>query len=142
MRSVKCKNRLKLYLVPNNYIFPKGISGFPTIWFWNFGDGRNATFQHPVHTYVKAGSHTVPLIASNAGGTNTTVKEKYITIYPKGDFNHNWEVDVGDVALVAYMVANRAPVHVPDGDFNANGFVDIGDAGKIAYFMVGKNTER
>ncbi|MDD5188926.1 MAG: PKD domain-containing protein [Methanoregula sp.] len=96
------------------------------------------TTQNPVHTYTKAGNHTVTLSASNADGANTTVKEKYITLYPKGDFNHNGEIDVGDVALVAYMVVNRAPAQVPDGDFNANGFVDIGDAGKTAYFVVGK----
>jgi PKD repeat protein len=77
-------------------------------------------------------------IGGRAGGVNTTVKEKYITIYPKGDFNHNWEVEVRDVALVAYMVVNRAPAQVPDADFNANGFVDIGDAGKIVYFVVKK----
>ena len=73
-----------------------------------------------------------------AGGANTNVKKKYITIYPKGDFNHNWEVEIRDISLVAYIVVNRAPAQVPDANFNANGFVDIGDAGKIAYFVVKK----
>jgi len=58
--------------------------------------------------------------------------------FPRGDFNNNWYVDVGDVSRVAYMVVNRAPARVPDADFNANGFVDIGDAGKISYFLVEK----
>ena len=125
-------------LIPRTIRFTDTSTGTPVSWNWSFGDGTNATSQDPVHTYTKAGNHSVSLTASNAGGANTTVKEKYITIYPKGDFNHNWEVDVGDVALVAYMVVNRAPAQVPDGDFNGNGFVDIGDAGKIAYFVVGK----
>ena len=125
-------------LLPRTIRFTDTSGGFPTGWLWNFGDGTNATSQNPVHTYGKAGNQTVSLTASNACGSNTTVKEKFITIYPKGDFNHNWEVDIGDVALVAYMVVNRAPSQIPDADFNANGFVDIGDAGKIAYFVVEK----
>jgi len=76
-----------------------------------------------------------------AGGANTNVKKKYITIYPKGDFNHNWEVEIRDISLVAYIVVNRAPAQVPDGDFNANIFVDIGDTGKTAYFVVKKIPE-
>ncbi|MFA5414010.1 MAG: PKD domain-containing protein [Methanoregula sp.] len=128
-------------LLPRTIRFTDTSTGSPTTWNWSFGDGSLAAVQNPIHTYVKAGNHTVTLTASNAGGANTTVKEKYITIYPKGDFNHNWEVDVGDVALVAYMVVNRAPAQVPDADFNANGFVDIGDAGKIAYFVVKKIPE-
>jgi len=119
-------------------IFNDFSIGAPTGWLWNFGDGTTSILRHPVHTYIKAGNHTVSLTASNSGGANTTVKEKYIIIYPKGDFNHNWKVDAGDAALVAYMVVNRVPAQVPDGDFNGNGFVDIGDAGKIAYFVVGK----
>jgi hypothetical protein len=110
----------------------------PTSWNWNFGDGTDSTLQHPVHTYVLAGNHTVTLTASNAVGTNITVKDKYIIIYPKGDFNHNWRVDVGDVSLVAFMVVNRVPHILPYADFNNNGFVDIGDAGKIAYYEVKK----
>jgi hypothetical protein len=125
-------------LLPRTIRFTDTSTGAPTGWNWSFGDGTHATSQDPVHTYTKAGNHSVSLTASNAGGANTIVKEKYITIYPKGDFNHNWEVDVGDVALVAYMVVNRAPAQLPDADFNANGFVDIGDAGKIAYFVVHK----
>ncbi|MDD5186954.1 MAG: PKD domain-containing protein [Methanoregula sp.] len=125
-------------LLPRTIQFNDTSTGSPTTWNWSFGDGSLAAVQHPVHTYMKAGNHTVTITASNAEGTNTTVKDRYIVIYPKGDFNHNWEVDVGDVSLVTYMVVNRAPAQIPDADFNANGFVDIGDAGKIAYFVVKK----
>jgi len=94
-----------------------------------------------VHTYRLAGNHTITLTATNEGGSNTTVREKFIIIYPKGDFNHQWRVDVGDATLVAYMVIGKEPEQVPDADFNANGVVDIGDAAKIAYFVVGKIPE-
>ena len=46
-------------------------------------------------------------------------------------------VDIGDVALVAYMVVGKTPEDLL-ADFNGNGIIDIGDAAKIAYFMVGR----
>ncbi|GAB6285486.1 MAG: hypothetical protein STSR0009_16870 [Methanoregula sp.] len=108
---------------------------------WVFGDGNTSALESPTYTYRKAGNYTALLTVTNSTGTNTTVPGQNITIYPKGDFNHNWEVDIGDVALVAYMVVGRAPVILPDADFNENGFVDIGDAAKIAWFKVGKVKE-
>jgi len=105
---------------------------------WVFGDGNSSALESPAYTYRKAGNYTALLTVTNSTGTNTTVPGQNITIYPKGDFNHNWEVDIGDVTLVAYMVVGRAPVILPDADFNDNGFVDIGDAAKIAWFKVGK----
>ncbi|MFA5414954.1 MAG: NosD domain-containing protein [Methanoregula sp.] len=119
-------------------------TGEPVSWDWHFGDvgtANTSTFQQPVHIYTKAGNYTVMLTATNEGGSNTATKERYMVIYPKGDFNHEWRVDAGDAALVAYMVVGRAPVQIPDADFNANGMVDIGDAAKIAYFVVGKIPE-
>jgi len=120
--------------------FTDASTSSPTSWNWSFGDGTNATIQHPVHTYYVAGNHTVTLMTSNAGGVNTTVKDRYIVIYPKGDFNHNWMVDIGDGACVAYMVIGRTPVD-PAADFNGTGTVDVGDVAKIAYYLVGKITE-
>jgi PKD repeat protein len=128
-------------LSPRTIQFTDTSTGSPTAWNWSFGDGALAVVQNPVHKYVQPGNHTVTLTASNALGANLTVKSKYITIYPKGDFNHKWKVDVGDAALVAHMVVNRAPAQIPDADFNNNGQVDIGDAAKIAYFVVGKITD-
>jgi len=128
-------------LSPRTIKFTDTSTGSPTAWNWSFGDGALSVVQHPVYMYVQPGNHTVTLTASNAGGANLMVKDKYIIIYPKGDFNHNWKVDAGDAALVAYMVVGRAPVQIPDADFNNNGFVDIGDAGKIAYFVVRKIPE-
>ena len=55
----------------------------------------------------------------------------------RGDFNGVDNVDIGDVAKVAYMVVGREPGD-PAADFNGNGIVDIGDASKIAYYFVGK----
>ena len=54
----------------------------PTVWQWTFGDGsiENATVQNPRHTYLAVGNYTVSLMASNAGGSNTTTKAGYINV--------------------------------------------------------------
>ncbi len=81
------------------------------------------------------------LIRIKVDAVDVVTKRVWIGIGPvKGDLNGNQRVDIGDVALVAYMVVNRAPHQVPAADFNGNGFVDIGDASKIAYFVAGKLT--
>ncbi len=81
------------------------------------------------------------LIRIKVDAVDVVTKRVWIGIGPvKGDLNGNQRVDIGDVALVAYMVVNRAPHQVPAADFNGNGFVDIGDASKIAYFAAGKLT--
>jgi len=56
--------------------------GTPAIWEWNFGDGNTATVQNPtyIHNYTVAGTYTVKLTTTNAGGCNTSTKVDYITI--------------------------------------------------------------
>ncbi len=53
-----------------------------TAWQWDFGDGGSSTQQSPSHTYTVAGSYTVSLIASDAGGSATATKSNYITVNP------------------------------------------------------------
>ena len=43
-------------------------------WSWSFGDSNSSTVQNPSHTYSSAGSYTVALTATNAGGNNTCTK--------------------------------------------------------------------
>ena len=59
-------------------------SGSPTSWSWVFGDGGTSTVQNPSHTYNAAGSYTVSLTATNAGGPNTQTKTNYITVTSPG----------------------------------------------------------
>jgi len=63
-----------------------------------------------------------------------------ITVGIKGDFNGNGRVDIGDVAMVAFMVAGKLPEDL-NADFNDNGRVDIGDAAKIACYLAGMVSE-
>jgi subtilisin family serine protease len=52
----------------------------PTSWNWSFGDGNFSEVQNPEHTYVKAGTFTVSLNASNAAGSNVTALANYISV--------------------------------------------------------------
>ena len=58
----------------------------PTSWSWDFGDGGTSTAQNPSHTYDSAGSYTVVLTASNAGGPDTMTKDNYISVAMVADF--------------------------------------------------------
>ena len=69
--------------------------------------------------------------------TPTIVVDGQITVGIKGDFNGNGRVDIGDVAKVAFMVADKVPEDL-NADFNKNERVDIGDAAKIAFYLAGK----
>ena len=59
----------------------KDIStGSPTKWNWDFGDGTTSTVKLPTHVYSQEGKYTVTLTVSNAAGSNTLIKKKYIII--------------------------------------------------------------
>jgi PKD repeat protein len=50
-------------------------------WFWDFGDGTNATVKNPAHRYNNSGNYTVTLKAAPAGGAPVTkVRESYIIV--------------------------------------------------------------
>ncbi|MEN6444389.1 MAG: PA14 domain-containing protein [Methanoregula sp.] len=57
------------------------ISSDATGWTWDFGDAMPVSHaQSPAHTYTTAGSYTVSLVATNAVGTNTAIKNNYIAV--------------------------------------------------------------
>jgi PKD repeat protein len=67
-------------LAPMDVTFTDLSTNDPTSWSWTFGDGGTSAAQNPVHTYQDAGTYSVSLTASNAGGQNTMTKTNYITV--------------------------------------------------------------
>ena len=65
---------------PLTVTFTDVSSNSPTSWSWDFGDSNTSTVQNPVHTYSSAGTYTVTLTATNAGGSDDEVKTDYITV--------------------------------------------------------------
>jgi PKD repeat protein len=66
--------------VPLPVSFTDQSTNTPTSWSWDLGDGTTVTAQHPVHTYATAGTYTVALTATNAGGSNTKTNNAYVTV--------------------------------------------------------------
>ncbi len=50
---------------------------------WNFGDSGTSTLKNPSHTYFVGGTYNVSLTVSGNGGTDTEIKNAYITVYNK-----------------------------------------------------------
>ena len=65
---------------PLKVTFTETSKGSPTAWKWDFGDGTYSTVKSPTHTYSKAGNYTVKLTATNADGSTTKTKYKYIKV--------------------------------------------------------------
>ena len=55
-------------------------ASYPASWAWSFGDGTGATVENPIHTFTDAGSYTVTLMATNAGGSNTSTMKDFVTV--------------------------------------------------------------
>ncbi|HVP25232.1 MAG TPA: PKD domain-containing protein, partial [Methanomicrobiales archaeon] len=65
---------------PLTVLFIDISRGSPTSRLWDFGDGSTSTDLFPLHTYQAAGKYTVKLTVTNAGGSDTAVREDFITV--------------------------------------------------------------
>jgi PKD repeat protein len=59
--------------------FTDSSLGTPTSWNWNFGDGQSSNTSSPSHQYSSAGTYTVILTVTNAGGSDIITRSNYIT---------------------------------------------------------------
>jgi gliding motility-associated-like protein len=80
--------------VPKLIKFTDNSTGNITAWQWSFGNSATSTLQNPAIIYTTPGVYTVSLTVSGPGGTNTTTKTAYITIFdvPQADFTINTPV--------------------------------------------------
>ncbi len=82
--------------------FTDESTGDPTGWNWEFEGGSpgSSTLQNPIIRYSSVGTYKVTLIASNPGGSDTLVRENYITVtndLPEADFEaDNTNIMEGD----------------------------------------------
>jgi PKD repeat protein len=67
---------------PATVLFTDTSTGTPTLWAWDIDNNSvtDYTTQNTTHTYTSGGKYSVKLNATNAGGSNTTIKTDYITI--------------------------------------------------------------
>jgi len=69
--------------VPLSVQFTDLSTGGVEAWLWEFGDGDTSTLQNPAHLYTSTGLFTVSLTVSGPGGSDTIIREKYITVNPR-----------------------------------------------------------
>ena len=72
--------------VTQTVTFTDGSTGSITNWAWNFGDGNavtNTSNASVMHAYAAAGSYTVSLIVSGAGGSSASTLSNYVVVKPK-----------------------------------------------------------
>ena len=54
--------------------FTDSSTNTPTSWAWTFGDGGTSTIKNPTHVFTTAGTFSVTLKATNAGGSASVTK--------------------------------------------------------------------
>lgn len=118
--------------------------GSPDSWRWDLGNGTISFLQNPATTYFTPGTYTVKLIIRKGNGSDSLVKEKFITVFaspvvafsasdtsgcfPKtvyfNDFSSpgdgvitKWEWDFGD--------GSNATVQHPHHVYESGGFFNI-----------------
>ncbi len=68
---------------------------------WDFGDSSSSTdCANPQHVYTVAGSYTVSLMISGAGGSQTATKVDYIMVSEAGNANFSADPQQGTAPLV------------------------------------------
>lgn len=74
-------------------------SGYPSGYYWDFGDGTTSTSQNPSHTYVSGGIYDVALTVSGAGVSDTTTTNGYIYVGMSAVFSADVTSGVSDLTV-------------------------------------------
>lgn len=61
--------------------FSDQSTGNATSWRWDLGNGVISTLKNPSATYFNAGTYPVKLTIKNVSGTDSIIKQQYITVY-------------------------------------------------------------
>ena len=65
---------------PLSVQFEDKSQGFPTSWFWDFGDNEKSSDQSPIHVYGDSGSYNVTLSVFSDEGSSVKSKPGFITV--------------------------------------------------------------
>jgi gliding motility-associated-like protein len=109
--------------------FQDASTGNPASWRWDLGNGTISLFQNPSSVYFSPGTYTVKLVAKNAAGADSIVKQQYVTVYdnPVADFTASdsigcfpFPVQFTDKSVVNDGVINSWHWDFGDGNTSTN----------------------
>ncbi|WP_281085505.1 DUF2341 domain-containing protein [Methanosarcina acetivorans] len=102
----------------------------PASWSWDFGDGNTSTEQHPVHTYMSAGTYTISLTVTNTYGSGTETKVDHIYA---GMYEYNQQI--------SYSASDRAVYQQDIVVHRSNGtaYEENADGLKVWHVYLGDN---
>ena len=86
-------------------------TGNISAWSWSFGDGKYASVQNPLHTYLDDGTYDVSLIAiTNYGCSDTITKTAVVTAYPSAiaSFNNSPAIGMTEEPIEFTNLSKRA----------------------------------
>lgn len=83
----------------------------PTSWLWNFGDGNLSSSQNPMHTYSSVGNYSVSLKATNSGGSDTVIKEEFISV-TSGGTSFSFDLPITWILVIIVVIVIVAAVFV------------------------------
>jgi len=96
-------------------------------WSWDFdNDGtEDSTVQSPLYTYNNPGTYTVTLTASGLGGSDTTTKTDYVTVFVPATADFSGTPRTGPPPLaVSFSDASSGDVDTWSWDFDSDGTED------------------
>jgi PKD repeat protein len=96
----------------------------PTNWNWDFGDGNYTgnTTRNASHVYTSAGTYSVSLNVTNAGGSDTQTRTNYISVSTPFWVSSNgcWTATLGSRTLRMWNTTGTSSWPIPTGVTTAN----------------------
>jgi gliding motility-associated-like protein len=151
--------------------FKDQSTGSPAQWRWDLGNGVISFLQNPSTTYFNPGTYTVKLVVRNASGSDSIIKNQFITVYANPVINFkisdsagcfplhaqftdlsmagsgtitSWSWDFGDGSVST--LANPSHVYTSAGNFAVtlritNSFGCVKTFSKTNYIQVGNGVK-
>ena len=99
--------------------------GYPTTWYWEFGDGGSFGYLNPMHTYANNDTFTVCLIVTNSLGADTACQDIVIDTYTEPEASFSYD-PLNSPEILFYDESSSLITNTPTSwywDFDDNGSI-------------------
>lgn len=125
-------------MAPLTVQFTNNTSHEVTAWQWNFGDGNTSEEESPSHIYSEGGTFTVSLRATGPGGSDSKVRNNFITVTDQsitcstpngGDLFY-----AGEKTLIRWSKENINSVAIDLSTDNGNNWSNLSPNETVSYY--------